>query len=133
MFAAVDRVGVDFEQGQQSGDGGEDPIPQGVAVVEDRIAGGVKRFEDRDGEAGAAARGVDGHVDGVSEPGDAVGVLLPVGEAFLPEVRGCAGVFIGCLSLADGFAFFDPGTEVGGFQIGKIAMPQLIGFFRQQR
>ena len=79
VLAALDRVGVDPEQRQQAGRDRADLIAHGLRVG--AIGRRRERAEHRDGQAGVAARRVDGEVGGVAQALDARAVLAPVREA----------------------------------------------------
>ena len=118
-FAALRRVGFDAHQTEQAADGGVDAFAQQLAVVEDRLRRRGEGIENGDGNAGVAARRVDGELGRFAQPPDALAVLVPTGEALLPQL----GLLRGELGRRKAFLArlvgIDPRLEIRRAQIGK--------------
>ncbi len=127
VLAALDRVGVDPEQGQEAGRDGADLIAHGLRVR--AIGGRRERAEHGHGEAGVAAGGVDREVGRVLQALDARAVLTPVREALRPQLRLRRGVLVRRDAGLGRIVLVDPGPEIlrsqGGereHEIGQVAL-----------
>ena len=119
VLAALHRVGLDARQGEQSGHRALDAGPERLVVVGHRLRGRGERAEERQRPAGLAARGVDRHLAGVAEAGDALAVLVPVGQPLLPGGGGLGCELLHGEPLTLGVGGVDPGLEVGRGQVGE--------------
>ncbi len=117
VFAARNRVGIDAEQRQDARRGSLYALAVKIDVIHQRRFGRGEGLQHRYGNAGIAARRVNGHVDTVSQLNDALPRLAPLTETFFPQRRLCGGVFIDGLALVAGAARIDPGTEILGRQL----------------
>jgi hypothetical protein len=117
VFAALDGIGFDADQAQQSRHRCGDAF-----AISRCIAARCRRRErtqDRERQAGVAARRIDRDVRRFAQAPDAVAVLAPVGQALRPGLGGAGGELGGRRALARGFGGIDPGFELGGRQAGK--------------
>ena len=119
VLPAAHRIGLDPEKGQQARDGGGDPLPQPVRVG--RQAGRRRRegAQQVQWQPGLAARSVDGQVHRGTEPADPGPVLAPPGEPAAPGLGGAGGVVVRAHPLPRRLVLVNPGTEVGGEEIGE--------------
>ncbi len=127
VLAALDRVGVDPEQRQQAGRDRADLIAHGLRVG--AIGGRREGAQHRDGQAGVAARGVDGEVGGVAQALDTRTVLAPVCEALGPHLSLRLREVVGRGAGLGGVVLVDPRAEVlraqrreGEHEIGQVAL-----------
>ena len=112
VLAALDRIGVDPEQREQSRRDRADLVAHGLGVG--TVGRRCERPEHRDGKPGIAAGRVDRELGRVAQPLDARAVLAPVGKALRPQLRLRLGVLVGSDARLGGVVLVDPGAKVGG-------------------
>jgi len=121
VLGALHRVGVDAEQAEEAAGRGGDPLVERLAVVADRLGRGGERLEDRDGEPGLAAGGIDAELGALAEALDAGAVLPPFGQPLLPERRLLRRVLGRLEPRLAGLALVDPGAKSSPRSPGKVS------------
>ena len=116
VLAAAHRVGLDPEQPEQAGDGGREALADQLGVGGRLAAGRLERLQDREREAGLAARRVDGEVGRLAQAGDPLAVLPPLGQPLRPQRRLLGRVLLDRHPLAPRLVGVHPGQEVVGPQ-----------------
>ena len=86
VFARTDGVRFDAQQAQQARHHRADAIAQRTGVGQQLGRGRRKRPQHRQRQPGLGARRVDSHVGGGAQLADALGRLIPFGQAFLPRL-----------------------------------------------
>ena len=90
MLAALQRIGINIEQGKDAGDRAFDALGEELGVVKNLKGRRLKGTENGNGDAGVASRSVDRNIDRILEPLNALTVLSPLAETLVPE-RGLPG------------------------------------------
>lgn len=120
MFAALDWIGVHPHETKHAGRRRLNAITEQLGVAGDGRIGRGERLDDGEGDAGGAARGVDGELGRVLQAVDARAVLSPGREAFLPERRLAGGEFGRALTLATCIVFVVRLCQRGGSYAGNL-------------
>jgi hypothetical protein len=105
-------LGVDIGQCQDAHRRRGGALRERLAVIADRFGGRGERRQNRQRDAGTAARGVDLELRRGAKPLDARAVLAPLGQPLLPEVRLLRGKGIRREAGAACLVFVDPRPEV---------------------
>ena len=119
MLAALERVRIDTQQGQEARHRGADAVAQRVAVGQDFRGRRGQRAQHAERAPGVAARRVQRQIGGVPQAADAVGVLSPLGQSLAPALGGLSGELIGREPFAHRLGRVHPGSEVLGAQLRK--------------
>ena len=112
MLPRSDRVSLDADKAEKASHSGADPLHQQLLVADDLHRRGGEGLEDGDRGSGAAARGVDGQVDGIAQALDARSVLAPAGQAVPPGIGLLGGIVLLGEALLQGVLRVHPGKEV---------------------
>ena len=129
MLTARDRIGVDIEQGQDAGSRYLYSLAVQVHVVDQLRTGRVEAAQDRDRQAGVAARRVYRKIRVLPELGYAFACLVPLPDTLFPERSLGGRVFVDRLALVRRRTRVHPGLEVlrpklreGEQQVAHVAL-----------
>src|SRR3954463_12057353 len=111
VLAALDRIGVDADEAEQTRDGRADALAQQLAVITHLLGRRGERRQDRYRDAGIRSRRIDREVGGGAKPAYAFAVLPPRRESVLPRLRLLRGVRVRAHALLRRILFIDPGAE----------------------
>ena len=119
MLAALNRVGFDPNQAQQTVNHRADPVPHQIAVIDDRRVGSRKRLEDRNRQPGAGPGSINGKIRGVAQALNAVAVLTPIRQTLAPGIGLLRGIFLRRQTFLAGIILVDPRQKVFSAQLGE--------------
>ena len=118
-LAALQRVGVEAKETEQSGRGALHALGEEFGVAGDFRGRSGERAEDGEGDAGIAAGRVDGDLAFFAQGGDTLGGLAPLAEAVLPFLRLLGAKFPGGHAGAARVFLADPRGEVFAAHLRK--------------
>src|SRR5947209_5123689 len=95
MLAALDRIGINADEGEEAGDGGADAIVQKFLIRQEGGGWRRERAQHGDGTTGGAARRVNTECGGVAQALDARAILSRLRQAIAPLLSLSGGEVIG--------------------------------------
>lgn len=119
MLAALARLRVDANQGQDARHQRLDSLAAGLGVVEQMLRWRIEALKHRERSSRAAARRVDRHLDGLVQTADAVARLAALGQPIGPLLRRPLGELFERDAVAFGGVGLDPRQEVGRRGLGN--------------